>query len=140
MSALSSLYQSLKARLDNQGVWGRRVFADFAPAGTPYPYCVYAMTSGSRPLTVRRQDFESSISICTIASEQVQAFTGDDQIVALIDNQGFSDRGVVRGDNTPFWILTITRETQIHIVDLVDGRNVYQEGGIYRIRMEIRGA
>lgn len=134
--SLGALYKALQTRLNSSGdVWGTRVYADVAPAGTARPYVVYAMAAGGEINTRIKQDAEYVIMVRSITESAAQAFSAAARISALLNDADYGSALQLSG-GADWYILHTLQEQNIYRVELVDGTWVYHSGYRFRIRME----
>lgn len=139
--ALAALYRAMNNRLSTGNeLWGARAYAERAPAKVLRPYVIYQWQGGGdRNRLLQKSDAEIVLTVKCCADNLGTAFSGADRLGALLDDYGVQDR-IAQGDGLnggTYWkILTTTRETIVHMSELVDGVDVYHEGFTLRVVME----
>lgn len=136
-TALSALYRAVRQRLTaTPELWEGRVYADFAPAGTPKPYLLFFFAGGGEMNTVRARDAALLLNVKVVADSFALASQGAARIDALLNDSGVYDSASPLAGGTDWHILTVTGGLHLHVVEPVDGRQVFHEGGQYRVVME----
>jgi hypothetical protein len=136
-SEIQALFVAMQSALSGAatGNWGTRCWANMARASETRPYLVYGVASVTETGDYRHSTLDVVIDVAVIADTQAEAFAGASAAYKLLNDHGLNDRGTIHGDSS--WrILTVSRESVIHLVELIDGAQVYQAGGRYRIVME----
>lgn len=134
--SLGALYKALQTRLNSSGdVWGPRVYADVAPAGTTRPYVVYAMAAGGEINTRRKRDAEFVIMVRAITESAAQAFSAADRISALLNDADYGS-GLELSGGADWTILHTLQEQSLYRLELVDGTWIYHSGYRFRVKME----
>tara|TARA_S200002703_G_scaffold154303_3_gene156906 strand:+ start:1153 stop:1569 length:417 start_codon:yes stop_codon:yes gene_type:complete len=136
MSALSTLYSSIFARLTNDPIWSDRVYPDMVPANKIRPYVVYFITAGGESNTLKKDDAEFIIAVKCVSTKLSESLSGSSRISELLNNQGSQDSGLVSGDSD--WIIkTITQGRVIQDVEMIKNSiPLYNSGQMFRITME----
>lgn len=136
--SLGALYRALQTRLNSSGdIWGTRVYAEVAPAGTERPYLVYAFAAGGEVNTRRKQLAEYVIMARAITETMAQGFTASARISALLNDADYSSSNALNG-GADWYIVHVSQEQKIHRTELVDGSWIYHSGYRFRIRMEAK--
>lgn len=140
MHDLEALYRALRAHLTNTGdVWGSRVYSDQAARETERPFLLFFWMGGGDLNGIISSDPAHAIGIKVVANTLPEAMTGAGRIAELLNDRERGQSGLRALDGGAGWhILTASKEAAIHIVETVDGRQIYHEGNRYRFLMEER--
>ena len=135
--ALAALYRAVKARLtENSGeLWGAKVFPDLAPSGTQKPYVVYAWMGGGEINARVQQDAEIVLQVKLVTDQLAQAFSGAGRISTLFNDADYSSAAALNA-GSEWAVLNVKQETIVHMIETVDGRQIYHAGHRFRFRME----
>jgi len=135
--ALAALYRAVKARLtENSGeLWGAKVFPDLAPSGTQKPYVVYAWMGGGEINERVQQDAEIVLQVKLVTEQLAQAFVGAGRISTLLNDADYSSSEALNG-GADWYVLNVKQEGIVHMLETVDGGQIYHAGHRFRFRME----
>ncbi len=136
-SEIQALYVAMQSALSGAatGNWGTRCWANLARAAETRPYLVYGIASVTETGDYQHSTLDAILDVAVIADTQTEAFTGAAAAFRLLNDAGLNDGGTIHGDSS--WrVLSVSRESVIHLAELIDGAQVYQAGGRYRVVME----
>jgi len=134
--ALAALYRTVRNRLiASSEIWGTKAFPDLAPAKTERPYVVFSYAGGGELNARVSQDAEIVLTIKIISTELGQALYGAQRISSLFNDADLSRAGAL--DAGSEWVIIHVKQEQIvHMVEMVEGVQVYHDGNRFRFRME----
>lgn len=118
-------------------IWGDRAYPDRAPSGTERPYLIYFHGAGGELNARKIEDAELVLIIKGVSSSMAEAFAMAARIDALFNDQGQYDTSTPLDGGAEWSILTTKRELMVHLVEQVDGQQVYHTGAQFRVRMEV---
>lgn len=135
--AQAALYRAVNRRLTQSTteLWGQRVFPDLAKTGTARPYVVYSYAGGGEINGLRKQDAEIVLIVKAIAESMGQAFVAAGRISTLLNDADYSSVNVMDG-GSEWAILHVKQEQIVHLIETVDGVQIYHAGHRFRFRME----
>lgn len=134
--ALAALYKAIKTRLtENSEVWGANVFPDLAPSGTAKPYVVFAWMGGGEINARVQQDAEIVVQIKGVTTQLAQAFVMAGRISTLFNDADASSNAALNA-GADWAILHTRQEGIVHMLETVDGGQIYHAGHRFRFRME----
>lgn len=135
--AQAVLYRTVNRRLTQSTteLWGMRVFPDLAKTGTARPYVVYSYAGGGEINGLRKQDAEIVLIVKAIAESMGQAFVAAGRISTLLNDADYSSVNVMDG-GSEWAILHVKQEQIVHLIETVDGVQIYHAGHRFRFRME----
>lgn len=136
-TAIAALYRAVKQTLTASPgeVWGGKVFPDLAPSGTEKPYVVYSWAGGGEINARRVQDAEIVLQIKIVTETLAQAFSGAGRISTLFNDADYSSAAALNA-GSEWAVLNVKQETIVHMIETVDGRQIYHAGHRFRFRME----
>ena len=134
-SALSAAYKAIRRRLtESSELWGVKVHPDLAPANVGRPYVVFFWSGGGELNARRIQDAELLLTVKCVANTLDEAFRGAGRVSALLNDADLADDLLEPGDE---WVILHTnQERAIHLVENIDGIQIYHSGSVFRFRME----
>lgn len=136
-TALASLFKAVTVQAKATGApWGNRVFLDLAPLGTAMPYFVFQLQAGGEINSVRARDAEFVFVLKALDTSLPGALACAAEIESRFNDAGLYDRTLPLNAGTAWTVLTTTQERAIHLTELVDGRPIYHEGALFRVRMQ----
>ncbi len=133
--AVAAAYRAIRQRLTaTSELWGQNAFPDLAPAKASKPFVVFNWTGGGEINERRIQDASLLVTVKCVAATLQEAFSGAGRISALLNDADLSDDVLEPGSE---WaILNVNQERAVHLVENVDGQQIYHHGAIYRMRLE----
>lgn len=135
---LAAAYRAVYRRAtESSEVWGERVYPDRAPAGVERPYLVYFYGAGGELNGRQIEDAELVLIIKGVSSSMAQAFEMARRINTLFNDAGQYDSSTPLVTGSEWAILTTKRELLVHLVEQVDGQQIYHAGAQYRLFMEV---
>lgn len=145
---LGAVYKAIRTRLiDDARPWGKRVYADLAITGASesasdrlaMPYVVYSLAAGGRVAAMPGETYEYSIDVLTVAASATQGLQLAQHIAELLAESGEQDAHAARLESGPDWrIETITRDADVHLEFVLNGRAVWTSGGTFRVTLNAR--
>lgn len=136
--ALQALYEALYGRLTaTTELWGPRAYPDFVPATIQRPYVVFFWSGGGEANTILRPDAEYLISIKCVADTLAQAMTGAGRIGTLFNDADLSSATALNG-GAEWEIVNATQERAVHLLETIDGRQIYHDGHQFRFYMNAK--
>ncbi len=135
-AALAALYRAVQQQLTEESeVWGVKVFPDLAKGGTAKPYCVFSYAGGGEINARVVQDAEIVLQVKIVTDTLAQAFAGAGRISARLNDADYSSSEVLNG-GADWLILNVKQEGIVHMIETVDGAQIYHAGHRFRFRME----
>ena len=134
-AALAALYRAVRTRaIATSEMWGNQAFADIAPAKTARPYVVFNWAGGGEVNGRVAQDAEIVIAIKAVAESMADALTMAGRISALFNDADANGSNEMDG-GADWVIVNSQQEGIVHLVESVDGRQIYHEGHRFRFYM-----
>lgn len=135
--AQAALYRAVNRSLTASPteLWGLRVFPDLAKTGTTRPYVVFSYAGGGEINGLRKQDAEIVLIVKMISENMAQAFNGAGRISELLNDADYSSAGALNA-GSEWAILHVKQEQIVHLIETVDGVQIYHAGHRFRFRME----
>lgn len=136
-TAIAALYRAVKQRLTASSgeLWGQKAYPDLAPSGTEKPYVVFSYAGGGELNARRTQDAEIVLTVKVVTEQLAQAFSGAGRISTLLNDADYSSDSVLNA-GADWLVLNVKQEQIVHMIETVDGRQVYHAGHRFRFRME----
>lgn len=134
--AQEALYEAVARRLiAGAELWGQKAHPDIAPAKTARPYVVYSYAGGGELNARVVQDAEIVLTIKIVSDKLEQAFTGSARLSELFNDADYGSAAALDAGAT-WLVLHVKQEGIVHLVENVDGGQVYHAGHRFRFRME----
>lgn len=136
-TALAALYRAVGKRLTESSgeLWGQKAYPDLAPSGTAKPYVVFSWAGGGELNQLRTQDAEIVLQIKIVTDNLAQALIGAGRISTLFNDADYSSDSALNAGAE--WIVQhVNQEGIVHMLETVDGGQVYHAGHRFRFRME----
>jgi hypothetical protein len=137
-SEIAALTRAVRAHLTATAeIWGGRVYVDFAPAQTTYPYITYTVTDRHALHAGARRLSALLFRVTCAAASAASLFTCAERIADRLDDADYATANAL--DSGYDWaILTLSREGMTQRAVLIDGSPVYELITTYRVVMQAR--
>lgn len=134
---VAAAYRAVNRRATEASeIWGARAYPDLAPAGVERPYLLWFVAAGTEANERKSEDAELVLVIKGVSNNLAEAFAMAARIDALFNDQGQYDTSTPLDAGAAWSILTTKRELMVHLVETIDGKQVYHAGAQFRVRME----
>lgn len=135
-AALEALYFAVGNRLiENSEMWGMNAFPDRAKDINNKPYVVFSWAGGGELNQRRTQDAEIVLQIKIVTDNLAQALTGAGRISTLFNDADYSSNSALNA-GSEWAVLHVKQEGIVHMIEPVDGGQLYHAGHRFRFRME----
>lgn len=135
-AAIAALYRAVKTRLtESSELWGDKAYPDLAPKNPTKPYVIFSYAGGGELNARVGQDAEIVVMIKAVSLELAQAFVMAGRISELFNDADYSSANALNA-GANWVILHVIQEGIVHMVETVDGGQIYHAGHRFRFRME----